>query len=163
MRIHAIKHAAVVLGVTSPHAEGEAGALLQTFAQRRTQQSARRPDAALALHVAHEAGSAFGDHLAGRTVARIAVARDHRLDPSAIRPGPPRGIDPATASHEGADANDPTGLDPVVRSEAGPTQSSHVATGRLDILFGNSQFRNMLEWEDPTAQTDELTKAGTER
>jgi hypothetical protein len=52
MRIHAIKHAAVVLGVTSPHAEGEAGALLQTFAQRRTQQSARRPDAALALHVA---------------------------------------------------------------------------------------------------------------
>lgn len=51
----------------------------------------------------------------------------------------------------------------VVRSEAGPTQSSHVATGRLDILFANSQFRNMLEWEDPTARSDELTKAGTER
>ena len=65
MRIHAIKHAAVVLGVTSPHAEGEAGALLQTFAQRRTQQSARRPDAALALHVAHEAESTLRDHLAG--------------------------------------------------------------------------------------------------
>ena len=57
--------AAAVLGVTSARAEGEAGALLQTFAQRRTHQSARRPDAALALHVAHEAESAFGDHLAG--------------------------------------------------------------------------------------------------
>jgi hypothetical protein len=50
-----------------------------------------------------------------------------------------------------------------VRSEAGPTHSSHVATARLDILFANSQFRNMLEWEDPTARSDELTKAGTER
>jgi hypothetical protein len=40
---------------------------------------------------------------------------------------------------------------------------SHVATGRLDTLFANSQFRNMLEWEDPTARSDELTKAGTER
>ena len=39
----------------------------------------------------------------------------------------------------------------------------HVATGRLDILFANSQFTNMLEWEDPTARSDELTKAGTER
>src|SRR6516165_3910337 len=37
----------------------------------------------------------------------------------------------------------------VARSEAASTQSSHVATGRLDILFANSQFRNMLEWEDP--------------
>src|SRR5438094_9388365 len=66
-------------------AEGEAGALLQTLAQRRPHQRARRPDAALALHVAHEAESTLGDHLAGRAVARIAVARDYRLDPSAIR------------------------------------------------------------------------------
>ena len=51
----------------------------------------------------------------------------------------------------------------VVRSEAGPTQSSHVATGRLDIPFANSQFRDVLQWEDPTARSDELTKAGTER
>ena len=51
----------------------------------------------------------------------------------------------------------------VVRSEAESTRSSHVATGRLDIMFANSQFRNMLEWEDPTARSDELTKAGTER
>ena len=65
--------------------------------------------------------------------------------------------------HEGADANDRTGLDAVVRSEAGPTQSSQVATGCLDILFANSQFRHMLEWEDPTARSDELTEAGTER
>jgi hypothetical protein len=46
-----------------------------------------------------------------------------------------------------------------MRSEAGSTQSSHVASraaeqepaafGRLDILFANSQFRNMLEWEGP--------------
>jgi hypothetical protein len=57
----------------------------------------------------------------------------------------------------------PRDWSPVVRSEAGPTQPSHVATGRLDILFANSQFRNMLEWEDPTARSDELTKAGTER
>jgi hypothetical protein len=40
--------------------------------------------------------------------------------------------------------------------------SSQVATGCLDILFANSQFRHMLEWEDPTARSDELTKAGTE-
>jgi hypothetical protein len=39
--------------------------------------------------------------------------------------------------------------------------SSQVATGCLDILFANSQFR-LLEWEDPTARSDELTKAGTE-
>jgi hypothetical protein len=57
----------------------------------------------------------------------------------------------------------PRDWNPVVRSEAGPTQSSHAATGRLDILFANSQFRDMLEWEDPTARSDELTKAGTER
>jgi hypothetical protein len=57
----------------------------------------------------------------------------------------------------------PRDWSPVVQSEAGPTQSSHVATGRLDILFANSQFRNTLEWEDPTARSDELTKAGTER
>jgi hypothetical protein len=57
----------------------------------------------------------------------------------------------------------PRDSSPVVRSEAGSTQSSHVATGRLDILFANSQFRHMLEWEDPTARSDELTKAGTER
>src|SRR3974390_378274 len=43
----------------------------------------------------------------------------------------------------------PRDWSPVARSEAGSTQSSHVATGRLDILFANSQFRNMLEWEDP--------------
>ena len=43
----------------------------------------------------------------------------------------------------------PRDWSPVVRSEAGSMQSSHVATGRLDILFANSQFRNMLEWEDP--------------
>src|SRR6478609_9413714 len=65
-------------------AEGEAGALLQTLAQCRTHQRARRPYAALALHVPHEAESALGDHLAGRAVARIAVARDYCLDPSAI-------------------------------------------------------------------------------
>src|SRR5246127_5602343 len=76
---------AAVLSVTSTRAEGEAGALLQTLAQRRTHQRARRPGAALALHVAHEAESALGNHLAGRAVARIAVARDYRLDPSAIR------------------------------------------------------------------------------
>ena len=46
-------------------------------------------------------------------------------------------------------ADVPREWSPVVRSEAGSTQSSHVATGRLDILFANSQFRNMLEWEDP--------------
>ena len=57
----------------------------------------------------------------------------------------------------------PRDWSPVVRSEAGSTQSSHVATGRLDILFANSQFRHMLDWEDPTARSDELTKAGTER
>jgi hypothetical protein len=73
------------------------------------------------------------------------------------------GVNSQINLHEGADVNDPTGLDPVARSEVGPTHSSHVATARLDILFANSQFRNMLEWEDPTAQTDELTKAGTER
>src|SRR6202008_1856932 len=77
--------AAAVLSDASTRAEGEAGALLQTLAQRRTHQRARRPGAALALHVAHEAESAFGDHLAGRAVARIAGARDYRLDPSAIR------------------------------------------------------------------------------
>src|ERR1700739_4279652 len=71
--------------VTSTCAEGEAGALLQTLAQRRTHQRARRPGAALALDVAHEAESALGDHLAGRAVARIAVARDYRLDPSPVR------------------------------------------------------------------------------
>ena len=65
-------------------AKGEAGALRQTLAQRRTHQRARRPDTALALHVAHEAESGFGNHLAGRTVARIAVTRNYRLDPSAI-------------------------------------------------------------------------------
>ena len=79
------QRAAAVLSVTSTRAEGEAGALLQTLAQRRTHQRARRPGAALALHIAHEAESALGDHLAGRAVARIAVARDYRLDPSAIR------------------------------------------------------------------------------
>src|SRR4030081_716725 len=46
-----IQHAAAVLSVTSTRAEGEAGALLQTLAQRRTHQRARRPGAALALHV----------------------------------------------------------------------------------------------------------------
>src|SRR6516225_2451767 len=70
--------------VTSRRAEGEASALRQTLAQRRTHQRARRPDTALALNVAHEAESAFGDHLAGRAVARIAVARDDRLHPCAI-------------------------------------------------------------------------------
>jgi hypothetical protein len=73
-----------VLSVTSARAEGEAGALLQTLAQRWTHQRAGRPDATLALHVAHEAESALGDHLTGRAVARIAVARDYRLDPSTI-------------------------------------------------------------------------------
>src|SRR4029453_2379572 len=76
---------AQALRVTSTRTEGKAGALLQSLAQRRTHQRARRPDAALALHIAHEAESALGDHLAGRTVARIAVARNYRLDPSAIR------------------------------------------------------------------------------
>src|ERR1700751_5134138 len=66
-------------------AEGEAGALLQTLAQRRPHQRAGGPGTALALHVAHEAERALGDHLAGRAVARIAVARHYRLDPSAIR------------------------------------------------------------------------------
>src|SRR6478736_9127864 len=80
-----IRHAAAVLSITSTRAEGEAGALHQTLAQCRTHQRARRPGAALALHVAHEAESALGDHLAGRAVARIAVARDDRLDPSAVR------------------------------------------------------------------------------
>src|SRR5205809_7193521 len=80
-----LQRAAAVLSVTSTRAESEAGALLQTLAQRRPHQRARRPDAALALHVAHEAESTLGDHLAGRAVARIAVARDYRLDPSAIR------------------------------------------------------------------------------
>jgi len=79
--IDVVQHAAAVLSVTSTRVEGEAGALLQPFAQSRTHQRARRPDAALALHVAHEAESAFADHLAGRAVARIAVARDDRLDP----------------------------------------------------------------------------------
>src|SRR6476646_10172639 len=83
--IHAIQHAAAVLSVGSTRAEGEAGALRQTLAQRRAHQRARRPGAALALHVAHEAESALGDHLAGRAVAWIAIARDYRLDPSAIR------------------------------------------------------------------------------
>src|SRR6266403_2246996 len=78
-----IQHAAAVLSISSTRAEGEAGALLQTLAQRRTHQRARRPGAALALNVAHEAESALGDHLAGRAVARIAVAGDYRLDPSA--------------------------------------------------------------------------------
>src|SRR5207248_4029065 len=58
----------------SMRAEGEAGALLEALAQRWPHQRARRPDAALALHVAHEPQRALGDHLAGRTVARIAVA-----------------------------------------------------------------------------------------
>src|SRR3981081_1737941 len=80
-----IQHAAAVLSITSTRAEGEAGALLQTLAQCRTHQRARRPHHALALHVAHETESALGDHLAGRAVARIAVARDYRLDPAAIR------------------------------------------------------------------------------
>ena len=66
-------------------AEGEAGALLKTLAQRRTHQCARRPYAAAALHVAHEAESTPGDHLAGRAVAGITIARDYRLDPSATR------------------------------------------------------------------------------
>src|ERR1700722_8702942 len=83
--IHVIQHAAAVLSVTSTRAEGEARALLQTLSQRQTHQRARRPGAALALHVAHEAESALGDHLAGRVVARITVARDYRLDPSATR------------------------------------------------------------------------------
>src|SRR5262249_53879310 len=74
-----------VLRVTSTRAEGETGALLQTLAQRRPHQRARRPDSALALHVAHEAECALGDHLAGRAVARIAIARNDRLDPAAIR------------------------------------------------------------------------------
>ena len=60
-------------------------------------------------------------------------------------------------------ADVPREWSPVVRSEAGSTQSSHVAIGRLDILFANSQFRNILEWEDPTARSEEPTKAGTER
>src|SRR6202008_4328464 len=77
--------AAAVLSDASTRAEGEAGALLETLAQRRAHQRTRRPGTALALHVAHEAESALGDHLAGRAVARIAVARDYRLDPSAIR------------------------------------------------------------------------------
>ena len=46
-------------------------------------------------------------------------------------------------------ADVPREWSPVVRSEAGSTQSSHVAIGRLDILFANSQFRNIFEWEDP--------------
>src|SRR5437764_9744594 len=61
-----IQRAAAVLSVTSTRAESEAGALLQTLAQGRPHQRARRPDAALALHVAHEAESTLGDHLAGR-------------------------------------------------------------------------------------------------
>src|ERR1700682_3150122 len=80
-----IQHAAAVLSATSTRAEGEAGALLQTLAQRRTHKRARRPGAALALPVAHAEESALGDHLVGGAVARIAVARDYRLDPSAIR------------------------------------------------------------------------------
>src|SRR5215831_13232286 len=83
--IHVIQHSAAVPHIPSTRAEGEAGALLQTLAQHRTHQRARRPAASLTLHVAHEAKSAFGDHLAGRAVARFAVARDHRLDPSASR------------------------------------------------------------------------------
>jgi hypothetical protein len=73
------------------------------------------------------------------------------------------GVNCRINSHEGADAKSPRDWSPMVRSEAGPTQSSQVATGCLDILFANSQFRHMLEWEDPTARSDELTKAGTER
>src|SRR5580693_7092435 len=72
--IHVIQHAAAVLSVTSTRAEGEAGALLQTLAQRRTHQRAGRPGAALALHVAHEADSALGNHLAGRAVAGLPAA-----------------------------------------------------------------------------------------
>src|SRR5215813_11340762 len=47
--------------------------------------SGRPQKAHVAAHVTHEAESAFGDHLAGRAVARFADAHDHRLDPSAIR------------------------------------------------------------------------------
>src|SRR3979411_2388065 len=64
--IHVIQHAAAVPSVTSTRVEGEAGALLQTLAQRRTHQRARRPDAAPALHVANEAESALGHHRGGR-------------------------------------------------------------------------------------------------
>src|SRR5438477_12161775 len=80
-----IQHAAAVLSVTSTRAEGEASPLLQTLAQRPPHQRARRPDATLALHVAHEADSALGDHLARPAAARIAVARGYRPPPSAIR------------------------------------------------------------------------------
>src|SRR5690348_14614713 len=73
------------MSVASTRTEGEASALRQTLAQRRTHQRARRPGAPLALHVAHGTESALGDHLAGRAVARIAVARDYRLDVSAVR------------------------------------------------------------------------------
>ena len=78
-------HAAAALSATSSRAEGEAGALLQALAQRRPHQRARRPCTALALHVTHEAESALGDHLAGRAVAGVEVARDYHLGPSAIR------------------------------------------------------------------------------
>ena len=34
-------------------------------------------------------------------------------------------------------------------SRIGAHERRHVAIGRLDILFANSQFRNIFEWEDP--------------
>ena len=40
------------------------------------------------------------------------IPRFHGPTRNRIPPGPPCGIDPATASHEGADANVPTGLEP---------------------------------------------------
>ena len=42
----------------------------------------------------------------------------------------------------------------VVRSQAGPTQSSHVATGRLDILFANSQLETC--WNGRTRLHDQM-------
>src|SRR5712672_4743622 len=64
------------------NAPGDLGAKAH---ERRVPANSRELVDRLALHIAHEAESALGDHLAGRAVARIAVARDYRLDPSAIR------------------------------------------------------------------------------
>src|SRR6516165_11124222 len=53
------------------------------------------------------------------------IPRFHGPTRNRIPPAAPCEIDPATASHEEV--------------------SSRVATGRLDILFANSQFRNVLD------------------
>ena len=56
--------------------------------------------------------SGVGRLLRQRSVRRFQRYRDPRADTKPNTPGPPCGIDPATASHEGADANVPTGLEP---------------------------------------------------